>query len=777
MKKYISSLTLAFTLLFNSCKPSNDYHLQGIIGTDESIAVNSVPEYSVAVLQKINGKKVVYCNGVKLHNGNFLGALHCFNRQKIGKPITTSGGMATETLRENKADLLIGKMVGNVAPSNGAKLFSGSLPLEIELEAYWFDPSTQTWRFSKGHGKRSSVSDRIWQHDLDLNPGASGAGLFFTNDSGERFLVGIHLGFAKTHNIGLVYVADITGKVELPNYLPELINICVGSRNRDGEIEWSCTDGEEGDAGGTGDSGEDGPQHEHPSEDGQQNGEGGTNDGDHGDTAGSPDDGSYSPHPGIEIDRTPGSQGNSGDTSGDTSDDGSQGGASGKLLMLDHDEPCFSCVFFMSEKDAKSLFKPGCDQSAGFNGIFGNKTPSSDRLMFLNVRNQTDMTGFLRALAEKIKAEKKWKTSEGMSKLSQLSEDTRKRLEAWLNKVIQSADDYYALIISSLNSMKKPDQPVFNDTEEGIKSARRYLDFLKKKIASNPDEFSDRRYSLLDASARLLEIADINLKNGNPENAYISLQMSLAIADTTLSLTPVLGWGKDVYEAWTGYSFSSGKRLTTLERSLAIGGAVSIGTLTVVGTSAKVFAAGTVVFKDAAKLAKTAEEMEQIEKATQNLIEMSKNAESAGVSANLASEGVRSTQKIIQEGKHLESVAQDGRSVYKTTTLNGGKIPSVADSVPDSIKKSIADGATNLDLMKKGNAPIGTDGRQINLHHIFGFEPGPIIEMEATAHMQQYKEFHNMIKESFRNEGKLGPKFDAFRKKYWMERAKDFIVE
>jgi hypothetical protein len=318
-------------------------------------------------------------------------------------------------------------------------------------------------------------------------------------------------------------------------------------------------------------------------------------------------------------------------------------------------------------------------------------------------------------------------------------------------------------------------QQIVENIKDSIKSAQQYIDFLKKQIAANPDEFQGRRYSLLDASQQFLKFADIEIKNGNRENAQISLNLALASADATLSVAPAVGWGKDIYEAWTGYSLVSGKKLSRLEHSMAVGGAVSLGVAGLAGATVKTLATSAVVFTKVARAAKTAEEFAEIEKATENILEMAKNAEKAGVSAEIVAEGLRSTQKVLSEGKHVETVAHDGRSMYKLKDLNPGKPDFVSDGVNSTVKNLVKEkGYTNLDLIKDGYAPIGADGRQINLHHIFAYEPGPVIEMEAKAHTKEFKEFHKMIKESFRNNGSSADNFDDFREIWWLNRAKDF---
>nr|WP_317258012.1 HNH/ENDO VII family nuclease [Pseudomonas fluorescens] len=105
-------------------------------------------------------------------------------------------------------------------------------------------------------------------------------------------------------------------------------------------------------------------------------------------------------------------------------------------------------------------------------------------------------------------------------------------------------------------------------------------------------------------------------------------------------------------------------------------------------------------------------------------------------------------------------------------------VPTTIDkSVDPRIRKKIEeDGWSNLDLMKNGNAPIGPDGKYINLHHVTGDEPGPMVELTGTVHKKYHKELHGTIEDgdSFRNDPKLELQYSKFRKAYWKERAKDF---
>ena len=121
-----------------------------------------------------------------------------------------------------------------------------------------------------------------------------------------------------------------------------------------------------------------------------------------------------------------------------------------------------------------------------------------------------------------------------------------------------------------------------------------------------------------------------------------------------------------------------------------------------------------------------------------------------------------------------------GRKVYKNSTDFGGGVPTYVDPIigktNPTVQKLLDSGASNYDLMSKGYAPIGADGKQINLHHVIGEEPGPMIELLDSTHKRYYKPLHGLIEEgnSFRNNRLLKRQYEKFRRNYWKERAKSF---
>lgn len=119
----------------------------------------------------------------------------------------------------------------------------------------------------------------------------------------------------------------------------------------------------------------------------------------------------------------------------------------------------------------------------------------------------------------------------------------------------------------------------------------------------------------------------------------------------------------------------------------------------------------------------------------------------------------------------------EGRRVY-TQDIEIGE-PSMVDEskVNEFVAARLKNGASNLDLMREGLAPIGDDGLQINLHHVIGEEPGPMVELESSIHSQYQGPLHGLIEDGrgFRNTPGLESQYNQFRKRYWQWRASQYM--
>ena len=107
----------------------------------------------------------------------------------------------------------------------------------------------------------------------------------------------------------------------------------------------------------------------------------------------------------------------------------------------------------------------------------------------------------------------------------------------------------------------------------------------------------------------------------------------------------------------------------------------------------------------------------------------------------------------------------------------------------DLIDPSLVDekGRTNLERMKAGLAPYGSDGKLIELHHMLQQETlretgkkGPLAEVQSTFHSDNYNTIHIYPKgdPDYISWRKLHPQdeidYNNYRSRYWRARAKDF---
>nr|WP_276568608.1 HNH/ENDO VII family nuclease [Bacillus cereus] len=138
--------------------------------------------------------------------------------------------------------------------------------------------------------------------------------------------------------------------------------------------------------------------------------------------------------------------------------------------------------------------------------------------------------------------------------------------------------------------------------------------------------------------------------------------------------------------------------------------------------------------------------------------------------SNLESGGVKGTGKEYKNYKDVE---------YTGTTKVNGEVMDISRRVfqrldIDYMRIDPKTGMTNLQLMKKGRAPIWQDGTAIELHHLIQREPGSMVELPGSMHKEYYKILHGLVENggSFRNDPVLKKQYENFRSKYWRWRAK-----
>ncbi|MFP5393639.1 MAG: RHS repeat-associated core domain-containing protein, partial [Gammaproteobacteria bacterium] len=80
---------------------------------------------------------------------------------------------------------------------------------------------------------------------------------------------------------------------------------------------------------------------------------------------------------------------------------------------------------------------------------------------------------------------------------------------------------------------------------------------------------------------------------------------------------------------------------------------------------------------------------------------------------------------------------------------------------------------SNVERMATGRAPIGTDGKPVNLHHMLQSNDSAIAELTQTFHQQNSKIIH--INPNTIPSGVDRAAFDAWKSRYWANRSTEFI--
>ena len=78
-------------------------------------------------------------------------------------------------------------------------------------------------------------------------------------------------------------------------------------------------------------------------------------------------------------------------------------------------------------------------------------------------------------------------------------------------------------------------------------------------------------------------------------------------------------------------------------------------------------------------------------------------------------------------------------------------------------------GRTNKERMEQGLAPIGVDGKSVNIHHIDQTDTGAVMEITASEHQTNYAALHTNTGQAPSNINRR--QFGKWRKNYWKWRA------
>jgi len=130
-----------------------------------------------------------------------------------------------------------------------------------------------------------------------------------------------------------------------------------------------------------------------------------------------------------------------------------------------------------------------------------------------------------------------------------------------------------------------------------------------------------------------------------------------------------------------------------------------------------------------------------------------------------AGDDISSAKYFGQERKFwsAEPVEFSGNKVYQRNDLFDPQ------QVSSWKEKGQTVTGTNIDRMASGRAPIGTDGKSVNLHHMTQSQNGPIAEVTQSFHQENSSVIH--INPNTTPSGINRPVFDKWKSQYWQQRA------
>lgn len=122
------------------------------------------------------------------------------------------------------------------------------------------------------------------------------------------------------------------------------------------------------------------------------------------------------------------------------------------------------------------------------------------------------------------------------------------------------------------------------------------------------------------------------------------------------------------------------------------------------------------------------------------------------------------------------------RVQYEGTVTVGGEVRDISRRVyqRNDIDFAYYDSSTkrlNLQRMMDGDAPIGNDGKPVQLHHVLQKESGPMAEVREITHREHKRTLHGLVSNgnSFRNNHDLKKQYNNFRRAYWIWRAQQHL--
>jgi len=150
---------------------------------------------------------------------------------------------------------------------------------------------------------------------------------------------------------------------------------------------------------------------------------------------------------------------------------------------------------------------------------------------------------------------------------------------------------------------------------------------------------------------------------------------------------------------------------------------------------------------------------------------VSKAANTASATFNTAEATTKTADnaKIATNSKYwTEATVYNGKKVYQRNDLFDPNQMSTWERNGETIT------GTNIERMAAGNAPIGYDGKSIEIHHLTQRDNSSLVELSSTFHKKNSSTIHINAGTNLPS-GISRSQFDSWRESYWKNRALDFM--
>lgn len=170
--------------------------------------------------------------------------------------------------------------------------------------------------------------------------------------------------------------------------------------------------------------------------------------------------------------------------------------------------------------------------------------------------------------------------------LALASYPTREQIRERLNDIAREYNSSLSSATAELPSIdgQLTQNPSLNPESVYTKVGRQYSSYAKRVIAKQDGPRRQEQEALTLFADASFDSADGYYSSGQLSQGDASVSLGLAAVDTALSMTPGVGWGRDIYEAVSGRNLITGDSLDTTDRVFAVIGAVTGG----IGSKAKI---------------------------------------------------------------------------------------------------------------------------------------------------------------------------------------------